>query len=80
MSLNFIPVQSSNIDAIAHDGATTLTVRFKHGGAYAYDGAGPEIFVRLLNAESVGKALNELVKKPGLPFRKVEVTDGAGVV
>ncbi len=56
-------VTSSNIEEVDHDPKTSaLTVLFKNGGLYRYDGVPALVFEQLVAAESVGKALNTLVK------------------
>lgn len=55
-------VESSNISAIGHAGHT-MVVQFKNGTKYRYENVSAELYQRILDAESVGKAFNELVKK-----------------
>lgn len=47
------PVESSNIDAMGHDGKD-LAVRFKGGAVYLYHGVPKATFEAALKAESVG--------------------------
>lgn len=50
------PVKSSSIDAIGHAPATNaLTVRFKSGETYRYDGVSPAQHAKFVGAASVGK-------------------------
>jgi hypothetical protein len=49
-----IKVQSSNIDAVDHDGKT-LTVRFKSGSTWRYDSVPEPVFRRMLSADSIGR-------------------------
>ena len=51
------PVKSSHIEAIGHDGDTTMRVTFTGGRSYTYPGITAEQFSNLLGAESVGVAL-----------------------
>jgi hypothetical protein len=53
------PVKSSHIEAIGHEG-TTMHVRFKGSGTYAYDGVTSEGFEKLKGAASVGKHLAKM--------------------
>lgn len=54
-------VQSSNIEAVGWtDGK--LTVHFKNGTAYHYDGVPADVHAKLMTAESVGKHFNEFIK------------------
>ncbi len=56
-------VVSSNIDEVEHDSSTsTLKVTFKNGSRYKYDEVPQVVFEQLISAESVGKALNQMVK------------------
>ena len=61
--LNWTEVDSSNVDAIAHDPASkTLAVRFKGGGLYTYDGVNHDEYANFVHAESIGKYLNNVIK------------------
>lgn len=54
--MNYTPVQSSNIDAVAFDAATsTLGVRFKNGGTYHYADVPQSVYDEFLAASSIGK-------------------------
>jgi len=70
--MKYQPVTSSNISEMGHEGET-LGVRFKNGTEYHYSNVPPSIFDQLLNAASVGRTFNELIKsKPsGYPYRQV---------
>jgi len=58
-----ISVDSSNIDAVAHDEATkVLRVWFKNGAAYDYAGVPRQTYVGLIGAESVGKYFHAHVR------------------
>jgi hypothetical protein len=63
--LKWVDVQSSNLLAVAHDGAD-LWVTFGAGGGpitvYAYRGVPGAVYHALLNAPSKGKFLNATVK------------------
>ncbi len=52
---------SSNIAKIGHDGAT-LTIEFKNGGIYDYEGVTPEQHKALVNADSVGSHFHHHIK------------------
>ena len=52
--MEMIPVKSTHIEAIGHEG-TTLTVAFRNGGVYSYHDFPSEEFDKLLAADSVGK-------------------------
>ena len=55
-------VVSSNIQAIGHDGANTLYIRFNSGTTYEYDGVPFSVYENLTGAESVGKAFHRDVR------------------
>lgn len=57
--MQMLPVQSSNIAAIGHEG-TTMHVRFKNGGTYVYEGITAEGFGKLKEAKSCGKHLGSM--------------------
>lgn len=59
--VEMIPVVSSNIAEIGHDG-NALFVRFNKGALWRYDGVSAETFEEIRNARSVGSAFNQLVK------------------
>ncbi len=64
-------VDSSNITALGYKEGD-LFVRFKGTGTYRYKAVPLEVAARVVFAESPGSTLNELVKKPGFAFEKVE--------
>lgn len=55
------PVQSSNIQALGHDGRR-LFVRFQGGGLYSYEGVPRQMLDMALEHESVGKWFHANVK------------------
>ncbi len=62
---------SSNISQWRYNSADRLMeVEFKHGGTYTYHGIELDLWSALVHAESAGKALDKLVKKPGYRFTK----------
>ena len=80
MTVVFVPVTSSNIVALGYE-AGKLYARFR-GGTYEYDDVPPEVFDRLLAVDadphgSVGSAFNEMVKRAGFPYRKLELEEAA---
>lgn len=54
-------VKSTSLHSLGHEG-NTLTAKFANGGIYQYHGVSADIFNQLLNAESAGKAFQELVR------------------
>ena len=75
MSTTFItfPVVSSNIASLGHnESAKILRVSFKNGRKYEYENVSKDIFETLLDAESVGKAFNALIKSQpeAYPFKQ----------
>lgn len=65
--------ESSNIVRFRHVD-TTLTVQFKHGGAYNYYDVPVEIFEAMTTAESKGSFLATSIKKH-FRYAKVELQD-----
>jgi len=53
-------VESSNVAAIGHHHGDVLRVQFKSGHVYDYIGVTEPMFDKILEAESVGKAINGL--------------------
>ena len=58
-------VRSASIDAVGYDaGARQLHVRYRDSGeTYVYYGVEPSEFEALMRAESLGRYVNELIKK-----------------
>jgi hypothetical protein len=70
--MEYIPVSSSNVAAVAYNAPTnTLGVRFLNGSEYHYFGVPEEIFEALKSATSVGTYLNAAVKKGGYSYQRV---------
>lgn len=54
--MNWIPVSSSNLSAVAYDETTsTLYIRFRSSGTYAYFNVPPHIYRGLMSAASHGE-------------------------
>jgi hypothetical protein len=59
----FVTEKSTQVHSVSYDSIQMeLTVEFKRGGRYKYFGVPEDIYIALANADSVGKALNALVK------------------
>ena len=84
--MEYTKVESSQIEAVAHDPETnTLGIRFHPnkkqkeaglpGSEYHYANVSPELFTALVDAISVGKSFGENIKNhPELyPFTIIEV-------
>lgn len=70
--MNWTSVNSSNLNAVAYDDATsTLYIRFNASGTYAYDRVPQSVYSGLLSASSHGKYFDAYIKKGGYPFRRV---------
>jgi hypothetical protein len=63
-----IPVVSSNIKSVAHEG-DVMEVLYSHGGTYRFPGVDKDQFNSLLAAQSIGKSLKGL----GIAGVKVEL-------
>ncbi len=58
-----LPVESSNVKAVGYDAETkVLEVEFKSGGTYQYAGVQPEMYADLLEADSVGRFVSQVVR------------------
>ena len=56
-------VESSNVKAVGYNkDSSTLQVEFKHGGTYQYFDVPENVFVELLNSDSVGGYLASDIK------------------
>lgn len=70
---SLIPVVSSNIAAIGWTARLDQRVDFHGGRSYIYRTAPEGIFNALIEAESVGKAFNILVKQHPTEFQATRV-------
>jgi hypothetical protein len=69
--LYWIPVVSSNLDAVAYDAATsTLYIRFKSSGTYAYSNVPKHVYEGLMSASSHGEYHAAYIKN-SYPYRRV---------
>ena len=59
--MNMIPVSSSDISSIGYDGST-LHIRFRSGGLYAYYNVPNSVYNGLMNAPSHGKYFHAYIK------------------
>ena len=65
-------VTSSNLDQVGYDAARRqLVVVFRSGEAYRYDGVPPELYERLLQADSKGKFFVAHVRQ-AFPFIRLD--------
>lgn len=71
-------LNSSNISSVSYNPLQgtdeeigTLTVTFKSGMVYAYSQVPLLVVGRMLEAESIGKAFNELIRKGGYKFNRI---------
>jgi hypothetical protein len=70
--MNFDPVNSSMLDAVAYDdGTSTLRVRFKNGTEYEYSGVPVTVYRALLTATSSRFYFDSVVNEAGYWFRQV---------
>ena len=71
MSIPMQHVDSSNIEAVGYDeDSSLLVIEFKSGAVYEYEAVPKEVYEELMDAESVGKTFNRLVKT-AYAFNKV---------
>lgn len=72
--IKWTDVDSSNVSGVAHDPhENVLYVRFGRGAVYAYKNADNGVFTNMLNAQSVGKFLNDQIK-PFHPYELISLT------
>lgn len=62
---------SSNIKGATYVG-TQLTVEFHNGSKYLYLGVTSDVIAKWVQAESVGKAFNLLIKKGEFQYQKLD--------
>jgi hypothetical protein len=61
--MNWIPVESSNIEAISYNpGTKVLSVRFLKSGVYHYNDVPEHLIDEMMEAESVGKYFSQWIK------------------
>jgi hypothetical protein len=61
--MKMIPVDSSNLSAVGYDSTTKIMhIRFNSGRLYAYYNVPESIYRELMNAESLGRYFNSLIK------------------
>jgi hypothetical protein len=70
--MQMIPVESSNVEAVAYDEATlTLHVSFRNGSLYEYSRVPTEVFRSFLDAPSKGSFVHEVLRKGGYSYRRI---------
>lgn len=70
MSMERIPIESTNIRAIGFDPATcTLEIEFTTGAVYQYQGVSQDDFDALMQASSKGRHFHAHIKNK-FPFTK----------
>lgn len=69
--MDWHPVTSSAIEALAHDGAG-LAVKFKSGHTYHYPGISVDTFHELRDAPSIMRALQQHVIGAGVKHTRLE--------
>ena len=58
------PVTSTTLKSVGYDPQTqTLELEFDSGSVYQYDNVPPEVYQGLLEADSLGRYLNENIDK-----------------
>jgi len=70
--MDYLPVSSTTVAAIGYDSdSNTLGVRYLHGGEYHYYAVPQDVFEGLQNSSSVGRYLDQYVKKAGYAYARV---------
>ncbi len=54
-------IKSSNVESVSHHG-TTLTVKFKSGGEYDYEGVPADVYNKMMLAKSIGSFFHTEIK------------------
>ncbi len=66
------PVSSTNLASVGYDPILrTLEVEFRNGHIYQYESVPPSVVRDLLRAPSIGRFLNQNIKRR-YPFRRVQ--------
>ena len=72
--INYIQVVSSSVMFIGYEPETrTMGVIFKSNilSEYHYSDVPPEVFETVKNAESIGRAVDQHIKKAGFAYKRV---------
>lgn len=70
--MDYVPVSSSTVSAVGYDEeSNTLGVRFQNGSEYHYFGVPRDVFDGIQSASSVGRYLDQAIKKAGYSFSRV---------
>jgi hypothetical protein len=65
---NLMQKPSSNVDYYGTNGTDTVFIQFKNGVSYLYSNVSKEHITEMLNAESIGKFVVQVLKK--YPYTK----------
>ena len=66
-------VSSSNVLSVGYDISTlTMEIEFKSGDIYQYYEVPEIIYKNLINAPSVGRYLDQNIKKKGYRYKKIQ--------
>jgi hypothetical protein len=70
------PVKSTNVEAVGYNAEEKiLEVAFRNGGIYQYAGVQPEMYADLLEAESIGRFVSQVVRSGRKGLRIEEERD-----
>lgn len=70
--MDYVPVSSTTISAVGYDEASNiLGVRFHNGSEYHYFGVPQDVFESMRSAPSVGRFLDQNIKKAGYGYARV---------
>lgn len=59
--MQMIPVESSNIKALGHEG-TTMRLQYTNGTEYDFEGVSAEVFNNFMESESKGRFFHKNIK------------------
>ena len=74
-------VESSNVKSVGYDAEQKiLVVAFQNGGVYQYAGVQPKMYADLLEAESIGRFVSQVIRvgRKGLKIEGGEGTSHGG--
>ncbi len=67
-----VPVTSTHLQSVGYDASSrTLTIEFRDGTIYEYEGVPPEVHAELMNAKSHGKYFHRRIRNAGFQTRRL---------
>jgi hypothetical protein len=70
--LQRVPVTSSNLQSVGYDEESRiLTIEFRNGSVYEYEGVPPDVYSELMSAKSHGKYFHRQIRDAGYATHRV---------